>query len=53
MNEDINYNWKKQLGRVKSMNDMFIFVVFHCEDNWDTFENYTGECCRKEDLRLL
>lgn len=29
-------------GRIKSWNDKYIFVVFHCDDDWDNYQNYTG-----------
>jgi hypothetical protein len=38
-------------GRIKSWNDKWVFVVFHCDDNWQDFENYTGAACKRSDLR--
>jgi len=38
-------------GRIKSWNDTFVFVVFYCNDNWDDYQNYTGQACCPEDLK--
>jgi len=38
-------------GRVKSWNDMWVFVVYYCDGDWDNFEDYTGCATRLEDLR--
>ena len=32
-----------QNGIVKSVRDEFLFVVFHCNGEWDDYENYTGQ----------
>jgi hypothetical protein len=32
-------------GRIKSWNDRYLFVVFKCDNNWDRFEDYTGQSC--------
>ena len=37
-------------GRIKSWNDRFIFVVFKCNNEWDRFKDFTGECVCPEDL---
>jgi hypothetical protein len=39
-----------QVGRVKSWNDKFVFVVFHCNNLWDDFKDYTGQAVRLKDL---
>ena len=31
-----------ELGRIKSWNDIYVFVVYKCNNNWDDFKNYTG-----------
>ena len=36
------FDSKLDLGRIKSWNEKFIFVVYRCAGNWDDFENYTG-----------
>ncbi len=40
-------------GRIKSFNDKFIFVVFQCDGNWGSYQNYTGCACRFEDIDFL
>lgn len=37
--------FKIQKGRIKHWNDNFIFVVFNCNNEWDTFQDYTGQAC--------
>ena len=41
---------KKELGKVKSWNDTYIFVVYKCADEWERFEAYTGAATNPEDL---
>lgn len=43
----------KQQGRIKSFNHKFIFVVFHCDNDWDNFIDYTGQACDPESLELM
>lgn len=50
---EFNDGYKIQKGRIKSWNDSFIFVVFHCDNNWDDFKNYTGCACKSEYLKFL
>ena len=40
-------------GRIKSFNDKWIFVVFHCDDKWDNFENYTAAACAPESITFI
>ncbi len=40
-------------GRIKSFNDKWIFVVFHCDDKWDNFENYTAAACAPESITFV
>ena len=43
---------KIQIGIVKSISDEnHVFVVYHCAENWDDYENYTAARTRLEDLR--
>ena len=37
-------------GKIKSWNDRFIFVVYKCGEQWDNFQNYTGQATKPEDL---
>jgi hypothetical protein len=41
----------KELGRIKSYNNIFIFVVYNCNKEWDRFQDYTGCATRPEDLK--
>ena len=41
-----------QKGRLKSFNGSFAFVVFHCDDDWDNYRNYTGCACCLIDLNF-
>jgi predicted ribosome quality control (RQC) complex YloA/Tae2 family protein len=42
-----------EIGRVKSWNDKIVFVVFHANDDWSHYYNYTGSAVLIEDLELL
>ena len=37
-------------GRIKSWNDKYIFVVYKCNNEWDKFQNFTGEATNPQDL---
>jgi len=39
--------FKEEEGKIKSWNDVFIFVVYHCDDNWAKYQDYTG-CATEE-----
>lgn len=48
---------KSENGVIKRIDDVdgvspLIFVVFHCNDDWGNYSNYTGILCSIEDLRL-
>ena len=43
---------EEQLGRIKSWNDMWIFVVYHCADEWDKYQDYTGAATTPRDLKF-
>lgn len=32
---------KNEIGRIKSWNETFIFVVYHCDGNWSNYQIYT------------
>ena len=40
-------------GRIKGLGRDVVFVVYHCNDNWDNFENYTGCATNPSDLAFL
>jgi len=43
---------KKENGIVKSMheNDMLAFVVYHCDNDWKNYKDYTGAATNVSDL---
>lgn len=43
----------EEIGRIKSWNDRYIFVVYRCDKNWDRFQDYTGVATRPEELTFL
>jgi hypothetical protein len=47
----VSYNG--QPGIIKSIGDdkTTVFVVFHCNKDWDDYKNYTGQSTRISDLR--
>ena len=40
-------------GKIKSWNDMYVFVVYKCDNNWLNFMNYTGCATEPDDLFFL
>jgi len=32
-----------KIGRIKEWNGSWIFIVFHCEDKWHNFLDYTAQ----------
>ena len=42
----------KQRGRIKWWNDKYVFVVYHCDGNWDDFHNYTAAATSPDDLEF-
>lgn len=42
----------KETGKIKSWNDAFVFVVYHCAGEWDNYQDYTGCATRPEDLQF-
>lgn len=39
-----------EVGRVKSWNDKWVFVVYKCANNWDQYEDYTAAATDIKDL---
>ena len=31
-----------ELGRIKAMGNHLVFVVFHCDNHWDRYRDYTA-----------
>lgn len=44
---------EEQRGRIKSWNDRWIFVVYHCADEWDNYQDYTGAATEPGDLKFV
>ena len=44
------FDSKPDVGRIKSWNQKFIFIVYRCDGNWDQFEKYTGVATDPADL---
>lgn len=44
---------KSESGRIKNWNDIYIFVVYKCDENWDDFMNYTGCATSPGQLRFI
>lgn len=42
---------QKQNGKVKSIGENYAFVVFHCNNEWDKYEDYTGQRVDLDSLR--
>lgn len=41
-----------EIGKLKSWNDKYIFVVFRCDGQWHNFLNYTGVATNPQDLTV-
>ena len=54
--EDVHYskNDTTQNGRIKEIDygQETAFVVYHCNDDWDNYRNYTGQLTNLSDLKL-
>lgn len=51
--QKVTYKTKfyKEHGIVKGMSGPeHVFVVYNCNEEWDNYENYTGERTRNKDL---
>jgi hypothetical protein len=45
--------YKEEKGLIKSWNDIFIFVVYNCANDWKNFMNYTGCATKPSDLYFI
>lgn len=43
----------QEIGRIKSWNSEYVFVVYHCNKDWDNFEVYTAAATNPNDLIIL
>jgi hypothetical protein len=42
----------KEQGRIKSWNEKWIFVVYHCANDWDNYQDYTAAATSPSDLKF-
>ena len=47
------FGGSSEVGRIKSWNDEWVFVVYHCDNKWDEFKNYTAAATSPKDLRHI
>ena len=47
-----NFDGTIEIGKIKSWNDKYIFVVYKCANEWNRFEEYTATATRPEDLEF-
>jgi hypothetical protein len=45
--------FKEELGRIKSHNEYYIFVVFNCDDDWENYADYTAEAVNPDTLEFV
>ena len=43
----------RTIGRVKTWNDKWVFVVYNCDNDWKNFRNYTGEATKRKELQVI
>jgi hypothetical protein len=43
---------KPENGRVKSVTKDAVFVVFHCDNDWENYQDYTGQNTKIDHLQL-
>jgi len=41
----------RRLGLLKAYLNDYVFIVYHCDNNWDNYQNYTAAKTRKCDLQ--
>lgn len=41
----------KENGIIKRIEGRLVFVVYHCNEDWGNYENYTGAATNIEDLQ--
>jgi len=50
---DIAVNINQEVGRIKSWNDRFVFVVYRCANIWDDFAKYTAAATDPRELDFI
>ena len=43
----------KEVGRLKSWNGSFLFVVYNCGGNWDKYMDYTAASTHPKSLNFI
>ena len=41
-----------EVGKIKSWNERFVFVVYKCDGEWFRFKDFTGQATKPEDLEF-
>jgi len=44
---------RTEIGRIKSFNTKYIFVVYKCDNQWDRFQDFTGCSTLPSDLEFI
>jgi hypothetical protein len=44
---------KEELGRIKARDGYNIFVVYHCDGDWENYANYTAEATHGSRLEFI
>ena len=47
-----SYEKHLEIGRIKSWNDKWVFVVYNCAGNWFKFQEYTAAATDPVDLKF-
>lgn len=42
-----------EYGRIKSWNERFIFVVYKCNEEWERYQDFTGQATDPYDLTFM
>jgi hypothetical protein len=44
---------QRETGRIKDWTHDTIFVVYHCDNQWDRFQDFTGEGTEPDSLNFI
>lgn len=44
---------ESEVGRIKSWNDRWVFVVYNCDHNWSDYQDYTAAATNPKDLIFI
>lgn len=42
-----------EVGRLKSWNGLYVFIVYNCDDNWGKFFNYTAASTHPTSIEFI